>query len=386
MTTLREACLGVIALDPHKGLSKGEMDPGEELARSKSPLMWQQKTPFIACAPGVSETGNWKDVWTDVRLAGDVAARRGEARPQIASALAARGRLMDGSLPSDFWDDLRCDALSLASSRVGPSVLNALGGAQSNQGIGRTLVALDLGSCLLVDDDGVKIVAEACGATLERLGLRDCRKLTDAVFDCLVELPKLIDVDVGGDINITPDGIRKKFFLNREGPQTKRAKTSKAPPPNLAALGVSGLGIDAEFLSAAGNVLGADLVRLGVGYARAPSRSFQAALPAWPNLTDLRVQWTTTFDDAALDVLATHCSRITAVDVVGTPVTADALRSLLLLRASPLPEDLPSAAEGDLRFLSWLSCRYTAGPKLALQKLATEYTDAPNLGVTVLLK
>ena len=40
---------------------------------------------------------------------------------------------------------------------------------------GFTLVALDLGSCLQLDDATLATVVDACGPTLERLGLRDCR-------------------------------------------------------------------------------------------------------------------------------------------------------------------------------------------------------------------
>ena len=71
-----------------------------------------------------------------------------------------------------------------------PAQLEAVARAQRGAP-GDTLVAVDLTGCLLVDDDALRNLTEACGATLRRLCVRDCRKLTDASFDAAAALPSL---------------------------------------------------------------------------------------------------------------------------------------------------------------------------------------------------
>jgi len=323
-SSLAELCLSVIASDTQRALFAGgvksslmsSLDEEEKTVSKKRPE--KPSSFFVECAPGLETVKNWKDPWAEVREAGEIAARGGEPRPQIASALASFGRLVDGALPSDFWEDLRCDALSLASSRIGPATIASLARAQRAQSSKR-LVAVDLGGCLLVDDDSVKLLAEACGSSLERLGLRDCRKLTDGVFDLAINasvLPHLIDVDLGGNVNVTPQGARRKLLQAQTTTTNAPKKARLGDRLQLRGLGLSGIGADADLVSAcADGDFAPHLQRIGLGYAKAPSMAFQLAFEHWPSLTDLRVQWTTSFDDTALDALAFYCASLRALDV-----------------------------------------------------------------------
>ncbi|KAJ8600572.1 hypothetical protein CTAYLR_008183 [Chrysophaeum taylorii] len=373
--SLVEACLRVITSAP-QCLVREEEELGDDVSSYASQtLRWWPEAQAIRCAPCIDAVcgGAWRDPWGAVRVACVGAATHGEARPQVACALGGCGRLVDGALPTDFWDGLKCDALSLAGSRAGPAIVRSLATAQRHH---TTLVALDLGGCLLVDDDAVADVVVAC-EMLERLGLRDCRKLTNATLSTAARMPRLLDIDVGGDFNITPTGVRTAFLAPKLGLKSGKRKrdsvaAAAAAAETLVGVGVSGLGVDDPLLLDA-LVHATHLRRLGLGYGRFSAAAFISAVGSWTHLFDLRVQWTTSFDDACLDALAASCLHLRALDAVGTPVSVDALRRLLRRRAPP-PEKMPVdddflPVDAGPKSLEWLSCRYTTGPKPLLQKL-----------------
>lgn len=295
MRTLVDLCLRVIVAEPQQCLQRNDDDEGEASFSSQALRGWEAST--IRCAPAVDAAtkDSWKDPWVLVRRACTGAAKLCEARPQVALALGSCGRLVDGSLPGDYWEDLRCDALSLAGSRAGPSIARDLAHAQARQQLKAlsTLVALDLGGCLLIDDDSVAEVVRAC-QTLERLGLRDCRKLTDATVETAARLPRLLDLDVGGDFNITLRGVRLGLLLQPNAKQPPSQKRKRPPELALRALGLSGLCADDAILDALRST--PELRRLGLGYGKFAAAKFASAVSNWGKLIDLRVQWTLSFD------------------------------------------------------------------------------------------
>lgn len=290
MKTLVESCLVLICAQPQGCLQREEDQEGE--ASFSSQWLRGRGTERVACAPSVEAASDdsMKDPWVLVRRACVGAARRGEARPQVACALGSFGRLVDGLLPSDYWEDLRCDALSLAGSRAGPGILRDLARAQSRQET--RLVALDLGGCLLIDDDAVAEVARVC-VSIQRLGLRDCRKLTDATVSTAAGLPQLVELDLGGDFNMTARGIGKRLLRQSTDEEIGDVRKRKRRLPQLRGLGVSGLGADDTLLDDLRAA--SEISRLGLGYGRFSTDAFALALASWTKLLDLRVQWTTSF-------------------------------------------------------------------------------------------
>lgn len=269
---LVDDCLKLICAEPQQCLRFFDEDEEESYCRQVlSGSSTVRSGPFCVVP---AQNCPWKDPWTMVRDECVQAARSGEARGQVVSALAASGRLMDGSLPKDFWVGLKTDCLSLAGSRVGRGTLGHVAVAKL------PLVSLDLGGCLLVDDDSVREITQSCRDSLRRLGLRNCRKLTDESVKNVAQLPKLAELDIGGDFNITSEGIRE-HLLSKKSKQT------------LVGLGASGLDADDSLLSA---LSATTFVRLGLGYGSFTSYKFVQSVFSWPNLQDLRVQWTKTFD------------------------------------------------------------------------------------------
>lgn len=295
MRTLVDSCLRVIVTEPQQCLQRNEEEDGEVSFSSKA--LRGREASTIKCAPAVDAAtdDSWKDPWILVRRACTEAAKLCEARPQVAVALGSFGRLVDGSLPGDYWEELRCDSLSLAGSRAGPSIARDLARAQARQRLKglSTLVALDLGGCLLIDDDSVAEVVRAC-QTLERLGLRDCRKLTDAAVETAASLPKLLELDLGGDFNITLRGVRLGLLVPPKAEQPQSHKRKRPPELALRALGLSGLGANDAILDALRST--PELRRLGLGYGKFAAAKFASAVSNWCKLIDLRVQWTPTFD------------------------------------------------------------------------------------------
>ena len=368
---------------------------------------------FERCAPNVpaAQDGEniWHDAWVDVRASAVAAARRGEPRAQICAFLAGMGALADGSLPDHFFEDFRVDCLSLNGSRIGAPTLARLAAAQTRQRDSRptldsarpTLMALDLGSCLLVDDAALLLIARACGGALRRLGLRDCRKITDVSMSTVRdEIPGLVDLDVGGSFNVTIVAVRRRFLLRQaDGDDAaaraaasnavtrKRSRTQAVEPEPAAAVvandkmlavGASGLAADDAFVEALA-ARAPRLRRLGLGFGAFSALALPRAIPRWPRLVDVRVQWSLNFHDTALEALIEFCPSLRALDVVGTPVSADALGRLVSLRGPRLGDDPESLA--DSRRLEWVNCRYTTGPKVALDALVALYKHVPNIEV-----
>ena len=388
---LRDLCLAQISLTPARCLrARGSDDTHGALL-----LANPETVPFVRCAPatGAPAAGAksaWADCWAGIEPAtagARAGAQRPEARPQIARFLAARGALVDGALPARFFEGLRVDALSLAACR-GREPFALLAAAQARQPAGETLVALDLGSCLRLDDAVLEALLGACGATLERLCLRDSRKLTDAAFGTLAAAaPRLVDVDVGGNFNMTAAAAAAYVravagdaapLAAVASPPRKRARRGEAEAPEpepvvegrLLGLAASGLKVNDALLAAlAGSA--PNLRRLGCGFGYFSSAGFASAVAGLRHLVDVRVQWSKRFEDDALDALAAHCDSLRALDALGTPVTVDAADRFL--RAKVHDDALGRRPD---RRLEYLNVRYTAGPKAQLDALPENWKYA----------
>lgn len=302
---------------------------------------------FEACV----QARAWPDRWSSVEASTDNARRRArsEARPQLVATLCQRGALVDGVLPPRFFEGLRVDALSLAACRArAPFVM--LAGARV------PLTCLDLGSCLQLDDAILQIVMEACGLTLKRLNVRDCRKLTDLAFEAL-KTPVLEDLDVGGNFNMTLAGASSYVTAKRKCGDDRC----------LAALSVAGFGADDAFLATLARKV-PSLKVLGCGYGRFTAIGF--AQICLQTLVDVRVQWSEGFDDACLEALA-NVAPLQCLNCLGTQVTVDAVTRFLQRKVhdatlGPQPS----------RCLEYLNCRYTAGPREKLEKLPKQWRSA----------
>ena len=93
--------------------------------------------------------------------------------------------------------------------------------------------------------------------------------------------------------------------------------------------------------------------------------------------THPQVQWTATFDDAALAALGEACGGVRCVDALGTSVTVDALATFLRNKVhsdelGPMPT----------RRLEHFDARYTAGPREKLDALPRAWAAA---GVVVVV-
>jgi len=422
VNSLSELCLEVMLQKPQECLFEDGEDDDREMRKSRRAVLHGlsvKKENNVADI--ISSISRWTLMWENPSIREDwreirreemfevinSAAKSNEIRPQIVWSLAERGRLLDGSLPCDFWEGLRCDTLSLAGSRAGPEIISALVKAQS---IEPRLISIDLSSCLLIDDNAVSQLAKTCGSILQRLGLRDCRKITNTIFDLVIQdLPRLIDLDISGDFNVTVQAATINFVrrLNTIIPPKKKRSIGRPPKrqrissqdleiettqsnrAQFLALGISGLGVDDDFLMAAATEL-TSIRQIGIAYGHFSSNIISKTFQAWPHLIDLRVQWTPSFDDFALDALAAHCPRLTALDATGTPITIDAIRRLIHFRGPYIDDavlDLPPIdptyiysfptfqhnQQDHSRHLSWFSCRYTNGPKASLQKISSAY-------------
>jgi hypothetical protein len=342
MFSLTDLCLNRITEDPARCLRRGE--------ETQPALLRPASDTFLRCEPQSIH----RDRWAAVEQSTSEARRRPkpEARPQLLATLAARGTLVDGVLPPKFFESLRVDTLSLAACRARAPFL-MLAQAQSNTS--ETLSCLDLGSCLQLDDSALAIIVDACAATLKRLNLRDCRKLTDAAFSSLQAARVLEDIDVGGNFNMSIRGASSYVSAS-----TKRKSTEDQRC--LSGIAVGGLGCDDAFLTVLAKRV-PSLRVFGGAYGHFSSSGFVAACASLQHLSDVRVQWTELFDDACLDALC-QVGPIRCLDCLGTAVTVDGLSRFLSLKVHD-----DALGPQPARLLEWVNARYTAGPRERLEKL-----------------
>ncbi|CAH0365329.1 unnamed protein product [Pelagomonas calceolata] len=342
MFSLTDLCLNRITEDPARCLRHGE--------ETHPALLRSSKDAFLRCE---AQTVH-RDRWAAVEQSTSDARRRPrpEARPQLLATLAARGALVDGVLPPKFFESLRVDTLSLAACRARAPFLML---AQAQAKTSETLSCLDLGSCLQLDDAALAIIVDACAATLRRLNLRDCRKLTDSAFTSLQAARVLEDVDVGGNFNMSIKGASTYVSSTAKRKSTDDQRC-------LSGIAVGGLGCDDAFLTVLAKKV-PSLRVFGGSYGHFSSSGFVAACASLQHLSDVRVQWTEFFDDACLDALC-QVGPIRCLDCLGTAVTVDGLSRFLSLKVHD-----DALGPQPARLLEWVNARYTAGPRERLEKL-----------------
>lgn len=71
----------------------------------------------------------------------------------------------------------------------------------------KPLQVVDLSGCFYIRDDSIRLLLERC-PLVERLGLRNCRKLTDISLGHIVRYGRNITaLDIGGCFNLTGPGV-----------------------------------------------------------------------------------------------------------------------------------------------------------------------------------
>lgn len=115
------------------------------------------------------------------------------------------GRFNDDVIPVTFFDPSRT-SLRLKNAKISGKYIRRVVERC------RALVQLDIEGTFQVDDVTVSRILECC-PHLNRINLRNCRKLTDLALDNIAKNAKeLTALDIGGNFNMSHSGMKK--FLN----------------------------------------------------------------------------------------------------------------------------------------------------------------------------
>jgi len=124
----------------------------------------------------------------------------------IIDAITEAGRLTDDEVPRSFFsfNTLTRKSLCLKNSKLTGNVIFEIIQSYPN------LEVVDVSGCFHADDDCVHRIITSV-PNLHRLITRNCRKLSDKTFDCIVsnknKLQHLHEINVGGNFNMSREGL-----------------------------------------------------------------------------------------------------------------------------------------------------------------------------------
>jgi hypothetical protein len=223
----------------------------------------------------------------------------------LINSITESGRMADDIIPLISFEQTKSNTLSLKNSKITGVYLSEI-----IQRCGPQLISIDVSGCLMVDDVMVEKLLQTC-LQLQRLEIRNCRKLTDESLESLIRgAPHLIHINLGGNFNMTENGIIR--FVEKHPNRQK-----------LLSLNISGLPISEQTLhSLTANCL--SLKSLGIGYALITEAMVRNFLEKNGNrLESLCISWltppysTTGVSGDIIDFISKTCPRLQTLDISG---------------------------------------------------------------------
>jgi hypothetical protein len=293
-----------------------------------------------------------------------------KAKQKLLHTLVETGRVNDDLLPELFFhESLR--KLTIVGAKITSCFLRDLSVKCPN------LRELSLSGCFKIEDKGVLQVLQGC-ASLTLLNLENCRKLSDVSLTHMIHHGhKLSEIDIGGNFNMTPNGIGD--LLRNHSNRSK-----------FVGLHISGHQLPDWLLQLITDKL-KRLLHLSIGYTNVPTAHVITLLTRRPNLRRLRVHWCTQMNEDFIQFIP-QCAALETLDLTGIKTISDqALIEMMEAKMHPAPlPPSPTSAESDEVSkkekrqpavpLASLSVRYCGFAKETLAYLSDKY---PSLRVVV---
>ena len=235
---------------------------------------------------------------------------------EIINHITEAGRMNDSSIPLQAFNRDMLE-LSLKNSKVSENFIMGATARCPN------LTSIDVSGCLLVDTSVLQKILQSC-PSLTDVSIRNCRKQTDDASDCLIKHCRhLTRLNIGGNINMTTDGI---IHLLRNHPNNRHFRE----------LYLSGLPITEAVLDTLVQRCPA-LTHISIGYAIITESVLRRFLQArGGDLISLNISWMTAFDAKdnisvdILDCILSTCPRLTSLDVSGLRnITVQAVQAFI---------------------------------------------------------
>ncbi|CAM9102873.1 unnamed protein product [Scytosiphon promiscuus] len=343
MRSLEDTCFLKIAESPDLSLKPQRV---QKAFFSKSARKLVRRSTEMGAAGG----GGGKGAMDTVRL-----------RQKIITKLVNEGRGMAGSFPAPpaFLDDT-FTSVSLANSKIGDSFVQDTLSVRCPM-----LRSVDLTACFYIRDVSIEALLSRC-SRVERLSLRNCRKLTDLALNHIVRYGKnLAAVDIGGCFNVTASGVDALCAVH---PNAHR----------FTELDISGIMVTTNTLE----IICRQCRRLEVlrmGFIEYMENTLTELLPPLVgNLRSLHLHWNTCVTDELLSWVGRSMPRLEDLNLCGcSKVSVDGVSDMLYDRQEALENQEASGDDnsGMVVAIARVNVRYTSLSKQDIEALQSAYRD-----------
>mmetsp|Transcript_5277 Transcript_5277/g.5419 ORF Transcript_5277/g.5419 Transcript_5277/m.5419 type:complete len:327 (+) Transcript_5277:197-1177(+) len=280
-----------------------------------------------------------------------------ESSAQILSDyIAEAGRLTD---EVGIIFPTSCTKISIRNSKLSSRYINQIVDRCKN------LVELDISGCFQVTDETIRDILTKC-PKLTSLNLRNCRKVTDLSLRHTVEYgKKLIELHIGGNFNITANGIRMLLL-------------SHSNMSNFKAIHLSGLPVTEEHIGIIQKKT-KYLTSVSFAYATLSELCFKQFIhTVGSRLESICIGWTTTkietgehVSNSVLEFLVSSCPRLVIMDISGLKnVTASFIQQLVDIKINK------ALLEPDIWLpLQRIIAKFSGVTRIQLEQLTNTYTE-----------
>jgi len=141
--------------------------------------------------------------------------RTHKIKQELIRALLQTGRFSDQTIPASFFH-VTMTRIEITGAKITTELVMKM--AQ----ICTKLHHINFSGCFRLTDEAIQVLTTNC-LEIKDLNLENCRKLTDATLKHLIEhTPKLHSIDIGGNTNMTIEGVTK--FIERHPNHSKFIK------------------------------------------------------------------------------------------------------------------------------------------------------------------
>ncbi|TYZ61723.1 hypothetical protein PybrP1_008336 [[Pythium] brassicae (nom. inval.)] len=284
--------------------------------------------------------------------------RTHKVKQDVIRALLQGGRVTDDILPASFFHE-SMTRIEVMGAKISTAFIVKL------STICPKLHSVSLSGCFRLTDDAIEVLARNC-QDLKELNIENCRKLTDLSLEHLRKhAPKLQSIDVGGNFNMTIQGITK---LIEKHPN--HAKFTRVH--------ISGHAVTDNTLKVIMTKC-RKLHSLSIGYCAVSDDAVISLLKKRDAMSRLCLHWNVGITDQLLNYIGTSGRNLQELNLCGVKtVSADMGATESEASAAPPPAATSEDAiepEPERKRLKKVDFRYTTVTKEAAAAVKERYPD-----------
>ncbi|ETW03316.1 hypothetical protein, variant [Aphanomyces invadans] len=262
-----------------------------------------------------------------------------KVKQDLIRAVLQTGRFSDDTLPTAFFHP-NLTKIEINGAKISTVFVNRMAAVTVN------LHHVNFSGCFRLTDDSILALLQHC-PDIKELNLQNCRKLTDETLHVLVaHSPKLNSIDVGGNTNMTIEGITS--FIELHPNHSKFLKVH-----------ISGHRVTDHTLKVIANKC-RKLQSLAVGYCGLTDDALIALLDRRPSISALHLHWNYRITDRLLDHMGRQCPNLQELNLCGVKtVTNDAIYAFLQAKMAAADGEDAVATQREAKRMKKMDVKYT---------------------------